>query len=138
MKYVNTFENFSEGEFSIQQYDQIASILNQIIALNLKGAPKLEVRTIMADDLGGSHTYDPVRLINCLVSPETRQKYIVPYQGRIRIPCPIGDNWNIYILNFEQLPILYHELTLIDDPVFEDIYHVAESIGEYSHSYHQN
>ncbi len=116
--------------------NQIDLLLNQIIDLNLRNAPRLEVMTVTANDLEGYGTNQIVRLPNTLASYETMQKYIVPYNGKIRIPVPTEDNWDIYELTLEQLSELVEELKNMINPEFDDIYRIAERIGKFLFQYY--
>lgn len=118
--------------------DNIVYLLGQILDLELIGAPKLEIMTVVANDLEGANTNKTVSLPNTLASYETRQKYIVPYKGKIRIPCPVGnnENWNIYELTLEDLSKLVKELQSLPNPKFTDIYDIAERIGKFLFSYY--
>lgn len=116
--------------------NQIKLLLNQIIDLNLRNAPRLEVMTVTANDLEGHGTNQIVRLPNTLASYQTMQKYIVPYNGKIRIPVPTEGNWDIYELTLEELSELVEELKNMINPEFDDIYRIAERIGNFLFHYY--
>ena len=116
--------------------DELLYLLNQIIEINLKNAPRLEILDITADDLEGANTNTPIHLKNSIASMETMEKYVVPYKGNIRIPVPIEDNWDIYELTLGDLRTLVYELKSLPDAEFKDLFRIAKNVGNFLFQYY--
>jgi hypothetical protein len=116
--------------------DELLDLLNQIIDINLKNAPKLQILNITADDLEGANTNAPVNLKNSIASMETMEKYVVPYKGKIRIPVPTENNWDIYELTLEDLRTLVDELKALPDAEFKDLFRIAKNVGNFLFHYY--
>ena len=116
--------------------DELLYLLNQIIDINLKNAPRLQILDITADDLEGANTNTPVRLKNSIASMETMEKYVVPYRGNIRIPVPTEGNWDIYELTLADLRTLVDELKSLPDAEFNDLFRIAKNVGNFLFHYY--
>lgn len=116
--------------------DELLYLLNQIIDINLKNAPRLQILDITADDLEGANTNAPVRLKNSIASMETMEKYVVPYRGNIRIPVPTEGNWDIYELTLADLRTLVDELKSLPDAEFNDLFRIAKNVGNFLFHYY--
>lgn len=116
--------------------DELLYLLNQIIDINLKNAPKLQILDITADDLEGANTNTPVRLKNSIASMETMEKYVVPYGGNIRVPVPTEGNWDIYELTLDDLRTLVDELKSLPDAEFSDLFRIAKNVGNFLFHYY--
>ena len=116
--------------------DELLYLLNQIIDINLKNAPRLQILDITADDLEGANTNTPVRLKNSIASMETMEKYVVPYRGNIRIPVPTEGNWDIYELTLDDLRTLVDELKSLPDAEFSDLFRIAKNVGNFLFHYY--
>jgi len=130
-------ENNDMGRLlSTEMRDELLYLLNQIIEINLKNAPRLEILDITADDLEGANTNTPIHLKNSIASMETMEKYVVPYKGNIRIPVPIEDNWDIYELTLGDLRTLVDELKSLPDAEFKDLFRIAKNVGNFLFQYY--
>ena len=116
--------------------DELLYLLNQIIDINLKNAPRLQILDITADDLEGANTNAPLRLKNSIASMETMEKYVVPYRGNIRIPVPTEGNWDIYELTLADLRTLVDELKSLPDAEFNDLFRIAKNVGNFLFHYY--
>jgi hypothetical protein len=129
---------------TITENREIANLLNRFVAIPFTDAPKFIVATVQCDDV--DRLNGQVEHIKCVVSPETRQKYLVPRNGGFYVPVPeeqhghlagdkVADNWKIFNINSKQLSHILDGLESHESSL-DDYYSAVERIGSFMRWYY--
>jgi hypothetical protein len=119
---------------------QNKALLRRIIGLNLQGAPHFRIGRIRVWDMDGSTSHKVERLGDTLFSPETGEKYVVPYEGYWRIPVPFFEpngmkNWAITRMTEETLEGIVDSLENMKSPSLQDLYDLTMERAEFLFNY---
>ena len=130
----------ADKEKKVQIGSANKSLLKRIRDLNLIGAPKFRISTLRVYDMDGASNHRVERLEDTLWSPQTGEKYVVPYEGYWRIPVPFFEpngmkNWAITRMSEETLEGIVERLENMPNPRLQDLYDLTTQRAEFLFNY---
>ena len=129
---------------TIIENKETEDLLNRFASIHFTNAPRFIVATVPCNDV--DELDGAIEHIKCVVSPETRQKYLVPRNGGFYVPVPheqnghragdeVAENWKITYVSHEQLSKILDSLELQESSL-DDYYSAVEHIGTFIRWYY--